>query len=440
MAGESRVTVSVVIPAFNASAELRICLNALRAGTTQPDECFVVDDGSTDNTADVAREAGCTLISTGGRMGPSFARNLGAEQATGDIVFFIDADCCPHEDTVARVAIAFLDTSVDALIGSYDADPHCPQMVSRYRNLVHHYTHQHSERHATTFWSGCGAIRRTVFLDLKGFDSSYKRPAIEDIELGYRLHAAGHSIILDREVQVKHLKRWTLHGMVKTDVMDRGIPWTLLILRAGRMPNDLNLRWHQRLSVAAVGILLLMATAAMFLHGGRFLTPAAAVLMLLIGSFWVSEAVAPDGHVIRVAMAASLLLMLVLCSTLNIYTMFSLVCFAYLFLFFREHVSVTRSELKQPLGFVYGAYLACCIVYVLFQMPTSRIILALTAMAVFITLLNFRFYAFMISRMGKISGLALIPMHMLYYFYSGLSFGLGLLINFRERGRATPGG
>ncbi len=51
---------------------------------------------------------------------------------------------------------------------------------------------------------------------------------------------------------MKHLKRWTFWGLVKTDVLDRGIPWTELILRDANMPDDLNLQLSQRVSVALV--------------------------------------------------------------------------------------------------------------------------------------------------------------------------------------------
>ena len=89
---------------------------------------------------------------------------------------------------------------------------------------MHCYVHQQSKRQACTFWTGCGAIRRSVFLEHSGFSERYLRPAIEDIELGYRLHSAGRRMILDREVQVKHLKHWTFWNVVKTDIMDGECP------------------------------------------------------------------------------------------------------------------------------------------------------------------------------------------------------------------------
>jgi GT2 family glycosyltransferase len=83
--------------------------------------------------------------------------------------------------------------------------------------LLHHYVHQISKEEAATFWGACGAIRREVFLKVEGFDERYRRPAIEDIELGYRLTGAGYRVRLLKGLMVTHLKRWDLLTMLKAD-------------------------------------------------------------------------------------------------------------------------------------------------------------------------------------------------------------------------------
>ena len=101
-------------------------------------------------------------------------------------------------------------------------------------------------------------IRRQVFLDFGGFDPRlYRRPAIEDIELGYRLTRAGHRILLARDVLATHLKRWTLLEMIRTDIFRRGVPWTLLIKRSATIETDLNVKPGQQLCVAITGLVLL---------------------------------------------------------------------------------------------------------------------------------------------------------------------------------------
>jgi hypothetical protein len=111
-----------------------------------------------------------------------------------------------------------------------------------------------------------------VFLAFRGFDESYRRAAMEDIELGYRLVGDGRRILLDPEIQVTHLKVWTFWKSVQSDVFDRAIPWTELILRTKRMPDDLNLRTSQRESVFLVWLAMGLGVVAIGRHNGTMIS------------------------------------------------------------------------------------------------------------------------------------------------------------------------
>jgi GT2 family glycosyltransferase len=258
--------ISIVVPVHDGAAYLAQCLQAVRDLCPAPLECIVVDDGSTDGSAAIAQAAGYPVISTPGRRGPAFARNRGAAAARGEILLFVDADVMVPPDALARLAARFAeDPARDAVIGSYDYQPASPDFLSQYRNLLHCYTHQQGQARTCGFWTGCGAIRAAVFRAHRGFDEAHTRPCIEDLELGSRLRQAGAQIWLDKQLQVQHLKRLRFLAIVKTDIMDRAIPWTRLILRSHCMPADLNLRWGQRFSVLASGwAVLALILAAVF--------------------------------------------------------------------------------------------------------------------------------------------------------------------------------
>src|SRR5690606_2894151 len=135
---------------------------------------------------------------------------------------FLDADVIVAPDVVATVSKIFdADRDVAALVGSYDDAPGEPDFLSQYRNILHHYVHQVSNETFSSFWGACGAVRRQLFLEAGGFDESYGQPSIEDIEFGYRITEAGHQIRLVKSMQVKHLKRWAVWQMIKTDVFSR---------------------------------------------------------------------------------------------------------------------------------------------------------------------------------------------------------------------------
>jgi len=252
--------ISVVIPVRNGAATLARCLDALFRSSYTDFECVVVDDHSTDDTRAIASRAGARVLTIKDTGGPARARNRGAAESAGEIILFIDADVVVEPNTLSRVAKAFADDpTLDALYGSYDDDPPELNFLSQYKNLMHCFVHQHGKREASTFWTGCGAIRRSVFLDSGGFEERYDRPSIEDIELGARLIRKGRRIELDPSLTVKHLKRWKFLSLLETDIFYRAVPWTLLVLREHHIPDDLNVQWTQRACVALMGLAVVLS-------------------------------------------------------------------------------------------------------------------------------------------------------------------------------------
>lgn len=253
------IRLSIIVPAYNSPRELAECLAALRADAAPGTELIVVDDASTDETPDVAKAAGATVIRLVRNGGPGAARNHGVAHADGDVILFVDADVVVAPGAVGRVARAFAeDPRLAALFGSYDDRPRAPGLVSRYRNLLHHFVHHTGRAEASTFWAGLGAVRREAFVAVGGFDAvRFPRPSIEDIELGARLRRAGRRIRLDPMVQGTHLKRWTLGSMVQVDITRRALPWARLIVETAHTPTDLNLRPSQRVTAILAGLAVL---------------------------------------------------------------------------------------------------------------------------------------------------------------------------------------
>jgi len=242
--------VSVIVPVHDGAVYLADCLPALHGALGSDGELIVVDDASRDDSATIAERNRAHVVRLPRNVGAGAARNAGARLATGEVLVFVDADVVVAPDALARlVAVLEQEPGVAAVFGSYDDAPRAPGLVSQYRNLLHHFVHQHGGGAASTFWAGCGAVRRAAFMALGGFDERVH--GIEDIELGYRLRAAGHAIRLDPRIRGTHLKRWTLASVVRTDALMRALPWSRLLV-AGRAPLDhLNVGASQRASVAA---------------------------------------------------------------------------------------------------------------------------------------------------------------------------------------------
>lgn len=222
-----------------------------------PDEIVVVVDGEDDGSGHAAEAIGARVLRLARRCGPAVARNAGARVAQSELLFFLDADVVPDPAGVELVRETLrVDPGLAALIGSYDDAPGDSAFLSQYRNLLHHYTHRTADERAHTFWGACGAIRRGAFFAVDGFDERYVIPAVEDIDLGYRLVRVGARIRLAKDLQVKHLKRWDALGMLRTDIFQRALPWARMLLAEGRIRNDLNLRTTSRLSAGMAWLLL----------------------------------------------------------------------------------------------------------------------------------------------------------------------------------------
>jgi glycosyltransferase involved in cell wall biosynthesis len=254
---------SIIIPAYNAASTLPRCLDSVLSQVNSSTEVIVVDDGSTDSTFEIAAKYPVQVIAMPANCGSGPARNRGAAATRGSILLFLDADVTLSAGALARVNCLATQPDVVAVIGSYDDEPEVRSTVSQFKNLAHHYFHQRSAPEVSTFWSGCGAIKRTAFVLLGGFDE--RIPEIGDVDLGYRLSAQGLRLRLDRELQVKHLKHWTLASLVRTDFTLRALPWARIFVTYGYLPNGLNFTADQRAG-ALVAILCVITGIAAFFY------------------------------------------------------------------------------------------------------------------------------------------------------------------------------
>jgi len=276
--------ISVIVPVHNGPSDLKECLEALQSWRTAGCELIVVDDHSTDPVLKIAKHSGALYFRTSKREGPAGARNLGVSHATGEILVFIDADVVVSPSALSVIREEFDRwPELAALFGSYDDEPRCTDFFSTFKNLFHYYVHQSSRPEAVTFWSGCGAIRRRAFEAVGGYNALlYPMASVEDIELGHRLIQDGWEVRLIKHLQAKHLKRWTLRSLVRTDIFQRAIPWAQLILRTGYLPRDLNLTWPSRASAALVAGMVALAAAFIIILTGLVKWPLAEIAVALV--------------------------------------------------------------------------------------------------------------------------------------------------------------
>ncbi len=195
---------TIVIPAYNSSRMLQRCLESIRKIDYPEFETIVVDDGSTDDTADRVKHYPDVKYIKQKNQGPAAARNRGAQEASGTLVFFTDADCIVPPDILARYAPCFSEGSIAGMGGGYrtfNAD----NPVARYIGREIEFRHQYAGAGKTTAFGTYNAVfDRQVFLEAGGFDTSFQYASGEDFDFCYRLVKSGYKLAFDPDIFVYH--------------------------------------------------------------------------------------------------------------------------------------------------------------------------------------------------------------------------------------------
>jgi len=184
---ESGPLVSVIIPSYNSSRTLSLCLQSVAAQTYSPIEVIVVDDGSTDGSLEIARASGAKVISTGSNSGQSVARNLGAEHARGEILFFLDSDVALDSRGVEIAVKTLLENPrIGAICGAYEPEPLLPTtLAAHYRTVEQYVWFNEVEGPIPGLYSALFGIRAEVFREIGPFDPALRHT--EDQDYGFRL-------------------------------------------------------------------------------------------------------------------------------------------------------------------------------------------------------------------------------------------------------------
>ncbi len=253
------MTISIIIPAYNVEKNIGACLDALRPQISDADEIIVVDDGSRDATRAVAEARGVRVIAQENR-GAAAARNVGAQNARGDLVLFLDGDCVPEQNWVQAMLAPLVDSEIVGACGMKQTKqrgivPRFIQMEFDYR-----YDNERARRYIDFVDSGTAAYRRAIFLENGGFDA--RLADAEDVDLSYRLSERGYrmaftenAIVYDPhpESLIEYLRRKFTYAFWRAQVYAR---YPTKLASDSRTPQT------QKAQGALVGLLALSLVAA----------------------------------------------------------------------------------------------------------------------------------------------------------------------------------
>ena len=208
--------IAVIIPVYNSSQTLKKCLDAVFSNKFEKFEVIVISDNSEDNSINIAKNYNCKIIELKQNKGPAFARNTGANSASGDILLFVDSDVIVKEDILMHVNKAFNNKEVNVVQGIYSHEPNYKNIITQYQqSFFCYYTWHEQYRYTNTLTSMCFAVRKNTFLKLKGFNTNIKKATAEDEEFGYKLINDGNKILISRELNVEHKVNYTIEKFIK---------------------------------------------------------------------------------------------------------------------------------------------------------------------------------------------------------------------------------
>jgi GT2 family glycosyltransferase len=227
------VSISVIIPTFNGASRIGYCLDALIQHTAGRNvEILVVNDGSTDDTADVVQQYSGVRLITQANAGPAAARNRGALATCGTIILFTDDDCVPTPNWLDAMLEPFENPEVVGAKGVYRTRQ--KSLVARFVQIEYEDKYRLMARLPDIDFidTYSAAFRRDRFLEMTGYDTSFPLACAEDIELSYRMSARGWKMKFAPNAIVYHTHPDTLSKYLKKKY--KFAFWRVLAVRKNR--------------------------------------------------------------------------------------------------------------------------------------------------------------------------------------------------------------
>ena len=212
---ETQPGFSIIIPVYNGEKVLEDTLRSVKNLDYALVEILVVDDASTDRTAQIAASAGARVITLERNAGPATARNRGALSATREILLFTDSDVWVPKNLLRALAERFQNRSIDAVQGTFSEVCPYSNFFSQYKNLYNRFVLNALPDWIDTTFTSVTAVRRAAFHACGGFDENIRTPSVEDRTLGRNLRSNGRRIFLDRALEVIHNKRLSVRGFIR---------------------------------------------------------------------------------------------------------------------------------------------------------------------------------------------------------------------------------
>jgi glycosyltransferase involved in cell wall biosynthesis len=221
MKKRDELKVTVAIPCYNGEEYINQVIESILNQTRSSDEILVIDDGSTDKSANLVeryakRHERVKLISHYENKGIAFARNTALQHAENDVIVYIDVDVQADPQFIASILNEYTDEKV-AGVGGQGIESNIRNVYDRWRKLhASQGSGSQIKRNTGMLWGLCSSYRRKVLAEIGGFDTFYRTNA-EDVDIGIRIRGAGYRLVYSPDAIVYHQRSdgfRSLHNMI----------------------------------------------------------------------------------------------------------------------------------------------------------------------------------------------------------------------------------
>lgn len=206
--------ISLYVPCFNAEEYIKDCLKSILQQTYPIEDILVIDDGSCDDTVEIASQFPVKIIRHGENKGLAAARNTAIKHSAGNYLASLDADCVPEEDWLENLINNF--SSKTAGIGGRLIESDLNSSVGSWRAVHMSQEWGKTSSNSVSFLFGSNNIfKKDILVKVGGYNENYKNN-YEDVDISKRIKAEGYSLVYEAKALVYHLKKDTALSLFNT--------------------------------------------------------------------------------------------------------------------------------------------------------------------------------------------------------------------------------
>lgn len=276
---------SVIVPVYNSATTLAKCLEAIYASDHDDFEVIVVDDRSTDMSAETAQKFPCKVVETENRGGAGHARNTGCMHAAGEILVFIDADVIVQNDALLIIYETLSPGSDMAGVSGMLSRVHPnTNFFSQYKNLYMNFVFSQMPQNIDFLFGSVCAVKKDDFIRFR--EGSLQA---DDTDLGQKYKHVGKYIRFEKKLEVIHLKKYTFLTFIRNDF---NVPysWAFPFVKYKGLKDVFvkkrfaHAKWNQLLSVLISPLIIIIALGAIYKFAFVYAAAILIVLFLVLNS------------------------------------------------------------------------------------------------------------------------------------------------------------